>query len=87
MKKKKKKGLTEKRASMTLRQVQAELDSISVEPNVEERLDRIFERVGLLYGGNYRAFFEDLAAANTETLRECDLRVPHEISSCRLDDE
>ena len=77
--------MTEKRVSMTLRQVQAELDSISVEPNVEERLDRIFERVGFLYGGNYRAFFEDLAA-NTETLRECDLRVPPEISSCRFDD-
>jgi hypothetical protein len=80
-------ALTEQGRSTRLRQMQAELDSISVEPNVEARLDRIFERVGFLYKGDYRAFFNDLDAENADTLQESDLRIPHEAWSCRASDE
>lgn len=75
--------LTKKRQPTTLRRMQAELDSISIEPNVEARLDRIFDRVGVLYAGDYRAFFNDLDAANSEALRESDLRIPLEAMTCR----
>jgi predicted glycosyl hydrolase (DUF1957 family) len=88
MKKNAEKMLTPKRRKTTLRRMQAELDSICVEPNVEARLDRLFDRVGVLYAGDYRAFFEDLDAANpTEVLREADLRIPIEAVSCRMTDD
>lgn len=79
--------LTGNRRKTTLRRMQAELDSISVEPNVEARLDRIFDRVGVLYDGDYRQFFNDLDAANAEPLRESDMRIPLEALSCRMSDD
>jgi hypothetical protein len=81
-------GLTKNDPVTNLWRMQAELDSISVvEPNVEARLDRIFARVGVLYAGDYRKFFNDLDATNTETLIESDLRIPIEALSCRFTDE
>ena len=67
--------------------MQTELDSIAVEPNVEARLDRIFARVGDLYAGDYRRFFNDLDAANAEPLRESDLRIPPQVLACRSSDD
>jgi hypothetical protein len=87
MKKDENKPLTERSSETTLRRMQQELNAISVEPNVEARLDRIFDRVGVLYGGDFRRFFNDLDAANAEPVRECDLKVLPEALARFSDDE
>lgn len=79
--------LTGKPKSAILRQMQTELASISVKENVDARLDRIFERAGILYKGDYRAFFEDLDAMNDERSRELDSWISVEDKSCRLNDD
>ena len=52
--------------------MQTELDSIGVVPNVEERLDRLFNRIGILYGGDFESFFQQLKSEETDSPAEQD---------------
>jgi hypothetical protein len=53
--------------------MQAELDAIAVVPNVEERLDRLFNRIGIRYGGDFRTYFEQLQTEQPDPSPEPEL--------------
>lgn len=61
--------------------MQAELDAIGVVPNVEERLDRLFNRIGILYGGDFRTYFEQLETEQPKPTPEPEYWGPTELAA------
>lgn len=61
--------------------MQAELDSISVVPNVEERLDRLFNRIGILYDGDFGSYFQKLKTEDPDPIPEPEFLPPADIAA------
>jgi hypothetical protein len=82
-----KKALTNRPDRLELLAMQAELDSIGVVPNVEERLDRLFNRIGIIYGGDFETFFRQLKREDSSAPPEPEDVTPADMAATCTDED